>query len=55
MQEFYFDACENDDELLLGNPRFKRQNGYQADHDEGFSDNKHKAGVPEGATGERKR
>ena len=24
MQEFYFDGCENDDELLLGNPRFSR-------------------------------
>jgi hypothetical protein len=54
MQEFYFDGCENDDELLLGNPRFKRAD-YQADHDESFSDGKHQGGVPQGPTGERKR
>jgi hypothetical protein len=55
MQEFYFDGCENDDDLLLGNPRFSRANGYQADHDEAFSDGKHKGAVPEGPTGERRR
>ena len=55
MQEFYFDGCENDDELLLGNPRFSRANGYQADHDEAFSDGKHQGAVPEGPTGERRR
>jgi len=55
MQEFYFDGCENDDELLLGNPRFRRADGYQADHDESFSDRKHQAGEPERPMGERKR
>jgi hypothetical protein len=55
MQEFYFDGCENDDELLLGNPRFKRADGYQADHDESFSDGKHQGGVPQGPMGERRR
>ena len=55
MQEFYFDGCENDDELLLGNPRFARSSGYQADHDEAFSDGKHEGAVPEGPTGERRR
>ncbi len=54
MQEFYFDGCENDDELILGNPRFSRSN-YQADHDESFSDGKHQGGVPQGPTGERRR
>ncbi len=54
MQEFYFDGCENDDELLLGNPRFSRGN-FQADHDESFSDGKHQGGVPQGPTGERRR
>ena len=54
MQEFYFDGCENDDELLLGNPRFSRGD-YQADHDDSFSDGKHQGGVPQGPTGERKR
>jgi len=54
MQEFYFDGCENDDELLLGNPRFSRS-GFQADHDESFSDEKHQGGVPPGPTGERRR
>jgi hypothetical protein len=54
MQEFYFDGCENDDELLLGNPRFSRGQ-YQADHDESFSDDKHQGEVPTGAVGERKR
>jgi hypothetical protein len=55
MQEFYFDGCENDDELLLGNPRFSRADRYQADHDESFSDGKHQGGVPPGPTGERRR
>jgi hypothetical protein len=55
MQEFYFDGCENDDELLLGNPRFSRADNFQADHDESFSDGKHQGGVPQGPTGERKR
>jgi hypothetical protein len=54
MQEFYFDGCENDDDLLLGNPRLSRGE-YQADHDESFSDGKHQGGVPQGATGERRR
>jgi hypothetical protein len=54
MQEFYFEGCENDDDLLVGNPRFARSKGYQADHDEGFSEGTHKGNVPEAPTGERK-
>lgn len=37
MQEFHFEMCENENELQLGNPRFKRIAGYQEDHEDGHA------------------
>jgi hypothetical protein len=54
MQEFYFEGCENDDDLLVGNPRFARRDNYQADHDESYSGGGHKGDVPDSPKGERR-
>lgn len=37
MQEFNFEMCENENEIQLGSPRFKRAKGYEEDHDEGHA------------------
>lgn len=37
MQEFTLELCDNEDELHLGSPRFKRAPGYQEEHDDGHA------------------
>jgi hypothetical protein len=37
--EFRLNMDENEDELVVGSPRFRRTSGYQEDHEEGHVGN----------------
>lgn len=37
MQEFSLEFCDNEDEIHLGSPRFRRAPGYQDEHDDGHA------------------
>lgn len=51
MQEFWLEPCENEDEIHLGNPRFKRAHGYEEEHDDGHATDP--SGVKKAANDER--
>lgn len=36
-QEFHFEMCDNDNEVQLGRPQFRRRDGYKEDHDDGHA------------------
>lgn len=36
-QEFHFEMCDNDNEVQLGRPEFRRRDGYKEDHDDGHA------------------